>query len=46
MSRPCPLANPMAAAVFGVVSLLAPVIVGINISPAPLFRDRAIRLRY
>ena len=36
----------MEAAVFGVVSLLAPLIVGINISPAPLFRDRAVKLRY
>ena len=39
-------ANPVPAAVTAILVLLGPVLVGINISPAPIFRDNAVKLRY
>ena len=37
---------PLGAAAMAVISLMMPLLVGINVSPAPLFRDKVIKLRY
>jgi len=40
------IANPIVAAVLSLAALISPLLVGINISPAPLFRQTAVMLRY